>query len=79
MYNRCGNGDRVMMLREYLFKNNLKISEFALIIDYSRNHLNQVVIQNKKPGKKMAKAIEKATEGKVTVKELMSVKKEKNL
>lgn len=68
-----------MDLREYLFKKEISITDFAKDIGFTRGYINAICKKNIKPGRKLAKVIEQATDGKVTMKELMSVKKEKNL
>jgi plasmid maintenance system antidote protein VapI len=60
-----------MHLREYLFQNRLKISEFAKTINYDRRYINDVVNGTKIPGRKLAEVIQKATNGDVTVEELL--------
>lgn len=60
-----------MDLREYLFRKKIKIVDFAKEIQYGRTYVNEIVTGSKKPGKKFAQAVEKATEGAVTAKELL--------
>jgi DNA-binding transcriptional regulator YdaS (Cro superfamily) len=60
-----------MDLRTYLFHKRMRISDFADSIDYGRVYVGQVVNGRKKPGRKMAEAITKATRGDVTLEELM--------
>jgi DNA-binding transcriptional regulator YdaS (Cro superfamily) len=62
-----------MDLREYLFRKRISLTEFSEQIGYARTYMSGVV-NGKKPGKKLAKAIEKATNGQVTVDELLSLK-----
>jgi DNA-binding transcriptional regulator YdaS (Cro superfamily) len=59
-----------MDLREYLFRNNIKVSEFAQMINYSRQHVSGVIHGTYKPGRKLAEAIEKATNGEVKARDL---------
>jgi transcriptional regulator with XRE-family HTH domain len=63
-----------MELREYLFKKRITNKEFAEKVNYDKSYIGDVANGKKKPGKKLAKAIEKATNGEVTVEELMSLK-----
>jgi DNA-binding transcriptional regulator YdaS (Cro superfamily) len=63
-------GDR-MNLREYLFYNRISIKEFAEKIEYSRPHLSGIIHGKYRPSARLAKTIELATNGEVTVKELM--------
>lgn len=60
-----------MDLREYLFKKRIKVSEFSRTINYDRSYINDIVNGKKFAGKKLAKAISDATDGEVTVEELM--------
>lgn len=59
-----------MKLREYLFVNRISVKEFSKSVDYSRTHLSGVVNGKLKPSKKLARAIEKATQGEVSIEEL---------
>lgn len=60
-----------MELRRYLFENRIKTAHLAKLIDYSPATLYSIIGGKQKAGKKIAKAIEKATNGQVTQKELM--------
>jgi hypothetical protein len=57
-----------MELREYLFKNRIKGTDFAKIIGYNHNYICAISRGVVSPGKKMAKAIEEATKGQVVYK-----------
>lgn len=63
-----------MDLREYLFRNRLTITDFGKKIDCPRAYLSQIVNGHKKPGKRLAKVIEDATNGEVTAQELLQTK-----
>lgn len=63
-----------MELREYLFRKRMKISEFSKQINYGRGYINEIINGTKKPGKKIAEAIEKATNGEVTAQEVLKDK-----
>lgn len=63
-----------MNLREYLFHNRLSVKKFSEILDSSRNYISQVVNERVVPSKKLARNIEKATNGQVTSKELLKHK-----
>lgn len=52
-----------MELREYLFKYRVTAVQFAQEIDYNYSYLVQITTGNRKPGKKLMKIIEKATDG----------------
>lgn len=58
-----------MNLREYLFRHNLNVTEFSRQIDFSRTHLSKVIHGERKPSLKLARAIERATNGEVSIKE----------
>ncbi|NGX62194.1 MAG: hypothetical protein K940chlam9_01688 [Chlamydiae bacterium] len=60
-----------MDLREYLFRNKLNVSDFSKQINYSRQHVSGVIHGKIKAGRKLAEIIEKATNGKVKIKDLM--------
>lgn len=60
-----------MKLKDYLYHNGISIQDFADKLEYSRTHLSQVVNGQSNPSKRLAKAIEKETEGKVTAQELL--------
>lgn len=60
-----------MNLREYLFRKRLTQVDFAKKLEISRGHLSQIMKQTKHPSRKLAKAIEDLTEGKVTAIELL--------
>lgn len=61
-----------MNLREYLFINRLSVTEFSEKLEYSRTHLSAIIHGKLKPSKRLAKAIEKATNGDVTIQEVLS-------
>ncbi len=53
-------------LREYLYRRHIQVKAFAESIDYSPTQLSTVIHKRRKPGKKLARLIEKATNGKIT-------------
>lgn len=61
-----------MNLRDYLHFNRITVTEFAKTVDYSRGHLASIVNGKLKPSKKLARQIEKATNGQVTIEELLN-------
>lgn len=65
-----------MKLKLYLVKNRLTIKEFCEIINYSRNQISGVINGKLKPGRKLAKIIEQATNGEVTMEELLQEKQD---
>ncbi len=60
-----------MDLREYLFRERISTQEFAQKLEYSRTHLSLIANGKAKPSLRLAKAIEKETDGKVTVQDLL--------
>lgn len=64
-----------MELKEYLFRNNLTIQALADRMHYTRTRLSLLVHGHIKPSRKMAMLIEKETDGKVTLKDLMKTYK----
>lgn len=65
-----------MKLKLYLVKNRLSVVEFAQMLDYSRTHLSAVINGHLKPSRRLARAIERETNGEVTADELLNPKKE---
>ncbi len=61
----------MMDLRTYLFRHRIKIAEFGRRINFSAIHLHKIISGERKPSKKLAKIIEQATNGEVTIQELM--------
>lgn len=61
-----------MDLREYLFRKKIGIQQFADELEYSRTHLSLIVHGKSKPSVRLAKAIEKATNGEVKAEELLN-------
>lgn len=59
-----------MNLREYLFRENIKLSQFADSLEYSRGHISGLLNGTRYASKRMVKVIEKATGGKVKEKDL---------
>jgi DNA-binding transcriptional regulator YdaS (Cro superfamily) len=64
-----------MDLREYLFIHRLSVKDFSEKLDYSRTHLSAIVHGKLKPSKRLARAIERETNGEVTVEELLKGEK----
>lgn len=60
-----------MDLREYLFRKRLTVKQLADKLEYSRTHLSQIVNGHIKPSPRLAKSIEKETDGEVTAEELL--------
>ena len=63
-----------MNLREYLFRKRLSATEFARLIEYSRTQVSLVANERVKPSKRLAKIIERATDGNVSAEELLNPK-----
>lgn len=64
-----------MELREYLFRKRIKLTEFSKLINYDITYISKIINGSRKPGRKMAEIIEKATEGEVTAEELLKGEK----
>lgn len=62
-----------MELREYLFHERMTTVAFAEKIGWSVQAIRLIKRWDRRPSKSLALAIEKGTEGKVTVKELMAL------
>lgn len=60
-----------MNLREWLFRKRRKVTDFAKEVGVSRNHINMIVNDHAKPGAGLAAKIEAATNGEVTLRELL--------
>ena len=66
-----------MELKIYLLCHKTSITQFAKMVGISRSYLNQIILGKKFPSQKLAKRIEEASEGHVTVKDVMKkVKKD---
>jgi len=65
-----------MHIREYLFVKNMSVKALAELAEVCPDYLSQIKNMKKIPSKKLAKRIERVTDGKVTAKELLNEKKE---
>ncbi len=63
-----------MDLRTYLFINRLTSKSFAESIDYSGSQVAAIAQGRRKPGRKLARAIERATNSQVTAEQLLKDK-----
>ena len=63
-------------LETYLYNQRMSVTEFSLLLDYSRTHLSQVIHGRQKPSRKLARAIERTTNGNITAEELLKVNRE---
>jgi transcriptional regulator with XRE-family HTH domain len=68
-----------MDLREYLFRHDIKIRDFADKVGYTRNYLSSVCSGMSTPSKRCAKAISLATEGIVPIDGICTRKRGKAL
>jgi transcriptional regulator with XRE-family HTH domain len=59
-----------MNLKEYLYLKKVTIKDLSELLDYSRPHLSGVVNGKLKPSRKLARAIQKYTNGEVTMEEI---------
>jgi len=60
-----------MDLRTFLFLNKIQLKEFAKQIDYTSNQISEVMHGRRPAGKRLARAIEKATNGQVKAEDLI--------
>lgn len=60
-----------MDLRTYLFHKRISIADFSRQLKCSRDHLSRIVNGKLKPSERLAEDISQATDGEVTVKELL--------
>lgn len=61
------------MIKEYLFRNNLTVKEFAFQLKISNSYLYQLINGDRKPSLKLALKIEECTQGDVDVKQLLGI------
>lgn len=61
-----------MDLREYLYKEEMTLTKLAEMVDCNKSYLSRVKKKRKKPGKKLARYIERATQGEVTADYLLN-------
>jgi hypothetical protein len=64
-----------MDLRTYLFNHRIKVTEFGKRINFSSIHLHKIINEERKPSLKLAKIIEEATNGEVTINDLLKGEK----
>lgn len=60
-----------MDLRIYLYSNRISITDFSKQLKCSRDHLSKIVNGKLKPSLRLAEDIQQATNGEVTIKELL--------
>lgn len=63
-----------MDLREYLFRKRMTITAFSKQVNVTRRYLTEIVNGRSKPGPRLAKDITLATQGEVTIDELIPPK-----
>jgi transcriptional regulator with XRE-family HTH domain len=61
------------MIKEYLFRNNLTVKEFAFQLKISTSYLYQLISGDRKPSLKLAQKIEECTQGAIDVKQLLGI------
>ncbi len=59
-------------MKEYLFRNNLTVKEFAFHLGISASYLYQLIKGERKPSLKLAQRIEEYTEGEVDLNQLIN-------
>lgn len=60
-----------MDIRKYLFENRITITEFAKMLGYSIGHICAIKNGKLKPNVRLAKAIIQASNGQITMEELI--------
>ena len=55
-----------MKLRDYLLQQGIKQEDFADLLDVGRTHLSCIINNKRRPGKKLARRIEEATNGAIS-------------
>ncbi len=63
-----------MKLKTWLFMNDMTIGTFAQQTGYNRTYLGQIMSGKAIPGRRCSEALEKATDGYITAKELLDGK-----
>ena len=58
-------------MKDYLFRKNLTVKQFAADLDISPSYLYQLLRGERKPSLQLAHKIEKYTKGEITVKKLL--------
>lgn len=61
------------MIKEYLFRNNLTVKEFAFQLKISTSYLYQLISGDRKPSLKLAQKIEECTQGEIDINQLLSI------
>ena len=68
---------RILWIYEnILFHQRTSYTDFAKSINYDKYYINAIALGKRKPGIKLAKIIQEATGGEVTVDELLGLKEE---
>ena len=62
------------ILRDYLLERGIKQSDFAITLDTGRAHLSCVISGTRKAGPKLARSIERATNGDIKAEDILSGK-----
>ena len=52
-----------LTLKEYMYNNRMTVAQVAGMVDYSQGHIQSVISGKYTMSKKLARAIEKATQG----------------
>lgn len=66
-------------LKDYLYKKRITINEFSKSLGYSRNHISGIINGQTKITIRLAKDIERTTNGEVTVENLLGKVESKNI
>lgn len=68
----------IMELKKYLFFKRVNVKEFSEKLEISRSYLSAIVNGKIIPSKKIARQIERATQGEVTVEDILKGKEAKS-
>ena len=60
-------------MKEYLFRNNLTVKEFAFQLKISASYLYQLINGDRKPSLKLALKIEECTRGAIDINQLLGI------
>lgn len=63
---------QTLTLKEYMYNNRLTIAQVAAMVDYSQGHVQGIVSGKFPVSRKFARSIEKATQGIVTQKTVLT-------
>lgn len=68
-----------MELKVYLVKNKIKVQDFADSIGYTRTSVSRIISARANAGNKFIKLVEQATNGEVTHKDFVNIKRKTSI